>query len=283
VEPGAREPQSLGQPRAPWWCLPNWLGLDSPSVALAWTWAAGRAVGRELPLRIGLGFFLFVWSIYLADRLIDVARCPDWSEVPERLRFGRRHRLWFQGAFVFCLLATVSLTVGLPGEILSRVLLVAPGVLVYFGLFVAPVLIRRKLPGKEFAIGFFCTLPAWVAFGWDGRFGVMLPLYALLIALNCLVIASRERELDGRIDPGAATAWWGGLDRQLPGFAVGLAVVSLALALLSASLFLGAVGAGAMALLILHLKAPGTASERVRALADLCLFVPPLGAATWNG
>jgi len=238
-------------------------------------------VGRELPLRIGLGFFLFVWSIYLADRLIDVARCPDWSEVPGRLRFGRRHRIWFQVALALCLLATGTLAVGLPGEILSRVLLVAPGVLVYFGLFVAPVLVRRKLPGKEFAIGLYCTFPVWVAFGWDGRFGFMLPLYALLIALNCLVIASREREMDGRIDPGAATAWWAGLDRQLPGFALGLAVVSLVLALVTASLFLGAVTVGAMALFTLHQRAQRISSERVRALADLGLLLPLLGTSPW--
>jgi len=165
----------------------------------------------------------------------------------------------------------------LPGPVLHRVLWTAPGVVVYFLLFVAPVIAGRKLPGKEFAIGFFCALPAWVAFGWHERFAVLLPVYALLITMNCLVIASRERDLDGKIDPGAATAWWPGLERDLPKMGIGLAALSVLLLPTGSAAFLCAVVAGAMALVILHVRAPGITTERVRVLSDVCLLIPPLG------
>lgn len=248
-------------------------------MALAWTWAAGRAIGEDLPIRIGTGFFLFVWSIYLADRLIDVARCPDWGAVPERLRFGQRYRAVLMGCLLASLGVTMVLAWDLPAPVLHRVGWTAPGVIGYFLLFVAPVIAGRKLPGKEFAVGFFCAVPAWVAFGWHERFAVILPVYALLITLNCLVIASRERDLDGKIDPGAATAWWPGLERDLPKAGLGLAVLSVLLIATGSAAFLGAIAAGAIALMILHRQAPGMRAERVRLLADVCLLIPPL--ALW--
>jgi hypothetical protein len=263
----------------------NWLGLDSPAVALAWTWAAGRSTGQELPGPIALGFFLFVWSIYLGDRLIDVARCPDWTSVPTRLRFGRQHVAWLRIAVILSLSGTVILAWSLPGDVLGRVVVAAPGVLAYFGLFVAPLPGRRKLPGKEFAIGAFCALPMWVAFGWRDSFRVMLPPYALLITLNCLVIASRERELDGKIDPGAATAWWMTLRRDIPLVGLGLAGVSLVLAMIfpEPAVFLRGIAAAALAMLALHLAAPRWPAERVRACADFGLWVPGCCVGVWLG
>ena len=254
-------------------------------MALAWTWAAGRSIGQELPGRIALGFFLFVWSIYLADRLIDVARCPDWTAVPERLRFGRRHAVWFRLALGLSLAGTAVLAWVLPGEIMRRVLLAAPGVLLYFALFVAPIAGRPKLPGKEFAIGVFCTIPVWVAFGWHDQFLEILPPYALLISLNCLVIASRERELDGKIDPGAASAWWRALHRDLPVAGTGLILVSLILAGVhpASAVFLAGVALGALAMVILHLRGARLSAGRVRALADLWLLLPGCGVASWLG
>ncbi len=252
-------------------------------MALAWTWAAGRAVGQELPAGVAVGLFLFVWSIYLADRLIDVARCPDWGAVPERLRFGRRYRTWFRGALWMSLAGTAWLAVGLPGEILLRVAITAPGVLIYFALFVQPVF-GRKLLGKEFAIGFFCTLPIWVAYGWLREFSVLLPFYAGLISCNCLVIASREQDLDRRVDPGAATAWWPSLDRDVTRLLLVLLALLAAMALARSlpgyddgtRVFLGAQGISAVALLVLHTRAMQLSAERVRSLADLCLLVPVL-------
>jgi hypothetical protein len=259
--------------------------LDSPAVALAWTCAAGRAVGEELSGRVAWGFFLFVWSIYLADRLIDAARCPDWSLVPERLRFGQRHRGWFLVALCGSLVATLVLALGVSGEIFRRVLMVAPGVPLYFALFVKP-LSGRKLPGKEFVIGFFCTLPIWVAFGWHREFALTLPIYAGLVACNCLLIASRERDLDRRLDPGAATAWWRTLDRDLNGMGLGLAAagaVGLALGFSGHreryAAFLGAEILAALALVCLHRQAGRLSAGRVRLLADLCLLGPAVCAA----
>jgi hypothetical protein len=259
--------------------------LDSPAVALAWTGAVGRAVGQDLPPRVAWGFFLFVWSIYLADRLLDVAGCPDWRSVPERLRFGRRHRRWLFGALLVSLGVTLWLACGVSWEILRRALLTVPGVLVYFALFVKPVS-GTKLPGKEFAIGLFCTFPVWVAFGWHDEFARILPLYAGLVSCNCLVIASRERELDRGVDPGAATRWWPALQRDVPWIGLVLAAsgaVAWGLTLRAgrgalSGVFLAEILA-ALGLVGLHLRARRLSAERVRLFADLCLLVPVLALA----
>jgi hypothetical protein len=142
----------------------------------------------------------------------------------------------------------------------------------------------RKLPGKEFAIGFFCTVPIWVAFGWHGEFAVLLPIYAGVITLNCLVIAFRERDLDLKVDPGAATAWWPTLERDVLWIGWGLVVASVAAACsievgshaTGVVSFLSTSAASALFLVILHSRSLYLSAERVRALADLCLLVPVL-------
>src|ERR1700735_371409 len=82
-----------------WWFLPSWLGLDAPCVVSTWTWATSRASDRALPVRPVVAMFLVVWFIYLTDRLIDVARCRDWTNATGRMRFGRTYR----PLFVVCL------------------------------------------------------------------------------------------------------------------------------------------------------------------------------------
>ena len=72
-----------------WWFLPSWLGLDAPCVVSTWTWATSRSSDAALPIRPAAALFLVVWSTYLTDRLIDVARCQDWTHATGRFRFGR--------------------------------------------------------------------------------------------------------------------------------------------------------------------------------------------------
>src|SRR4051812_23255363 len=86
-----------------WWFLPSWLGLDAPVVVLTWTWATSRASHASLPVRPATALFLVVWFIYLSDRLIDVARCQDWTDATGRLRFGRNCRPLLLSCLVCCI------------------------------------------------------------------------------------------------------------------------------------------------------------------------------------
>src|SRR5947209_3682908 len=112
-----------------WWFLPSWLGLDAPCVVSSWTWAISRSTGLPLPLRAVAGMFLTVWAIYLADRLVDVARCRDWERATGRLRFGRRFRPLFVACLSCCVAGLAALAwLGLPDEVVWRAVIVSGGV-----------------------------------------------------------------------------------------------------------------------------------------------------------
>src|SRR5262245_64570356 len=99
------------------WFLPSWLGLDAPCVVLTWTWAISESSEAILSFRPAAAMFLVVWSVYLLDRLIDVARCGDWREVTGRLHFGRRYRSLFVAALTACMAGIVALLIaGLPAD-----------------------------------------------------------------------------------------------------------------------------------------------------------------------
>src|SRR5437016_959480 len=157
-----------------WWYLPSWLGMDAPCVVLTWTWAISQDSELILSFRPGGAMFLVVWSIYLLDRLIDVARCSDWQKATGRLRFGRRYRLLFLACFSLCMIGIVAfLVAGLPVEVIWRAAYVALGLTLHFLVFVVPVFIREKLPGKEFGVGLFFALGAFACLGYTIG---MLPL-----------------------------------------------------------------------------------------------------------
>ena len=69
-----------------WWQLPSWLGLDAPCVVSTWCLAIAHSTGKRPAGVVMAALFLTVWSIYLADRLTDVARCTDWRSVSGRMR-----------------------------------------------------------------------------------------------------------------------------------------------------------------------------------------------------
>ena len=88
-----------------WWFLPSWLGLDAPVVVVVWTLAIGSTYDLAAPWQSYAILAATVWAIYLADRLIDVSRCQDWSSATARLGFGRRFWLVFVICLGLCLIA----------------------------------------------------------------------------------------------------------------------------------------------------------------------------------
>lgn len=267
-------------PDAPfrWWFLPSWLGLDAPCVVLTWTWAAARSINQPLPLRPAAAMFLVVWTIYLGDRLIDVARCRDWTEATGRLRFGRDWRWLFIACLVFCLagIATV-VAIGLPAAVIVRAGLVALGVGLHFLIFVTPAFRRKKLPGKEFGVGLFFALGAAACLGVTPTLLPLLVSIAAVVAYNCLVIAARDAASDRANDPGGASHWWPTIDRDLVWIGVVLSLAAIVSAIVTGQpAFFGSAAAAFALLTLLHLVAGRLSGDAVRALADYALLTPIL-------
>ena len=259
-----------------WWFWPCLLGLDAPCVALTWTYGVGRATDRPLVPRVALALFLTVWSIYLGDRLLDVARCQNWQTATGRLRFGRRWWPMFAvllGCSLMSLLAV--LWNGLPAAVLRRGAIVAIGVGLHYLLFVTPVVLRVDLPGKEVGVGLFFPLGAFVCVGATLK---TLPLFValvLVVTFNCLVIAARDTESDRANDPRAASRWWPTLRRDLGWLGLALTVAAGAMSVVAhETAFYLAVAVASGALTTLHWRAQRASGDAVRALADFALLTP---------
>ncbi len=258
-----------------WWFLPSWLGLDAPCVVLTWTWATSRATGAPVPVGAAAAMFLVVWSIYLTDRLVDVASCQDWRLATGRLRFGRDWRLLFITCLGVCIAGIlVLLAAGLPADVLWRAVGVALGVGLHFLVF---VFFRGKLPGKELGVGLFFALGAYACLGGTWQ---MVPLFtsiALVVAYNCLVIAARDADIDRANDPGGASHWWPTMDRDLVWIGMALSLTATAAAMMAReSAFYLSVAPAVTALTILHHYSRHLSGDSVRAIADFALFTPIL-------
>lgn len=259
-----------------WWYTPSWLGLDAPCVVSTWTWATSRTLGVEFPLRPVAAMFLVVWCIYLLDRCIDVASCKDWDQATGRLRFGRDYRFLFLTCLSFCFLGILGvLWFGLPRPVLERALLVGVGVGLHFLVFIKPILLGKKLPGKEFCVGIFFALGVFACLGVTARSLPLLASIAGLVAYNCLVIAARDTECDQANDPGGASHWWRTMNRDLLflGFVSAMAA-ALCAVLLNEQTFYLSVATAFAAHLVLHLYANRLSGDAVRALADYGLLTP---------
>ena len=268
------------RPNLRWWWIPSWFGLDSPFVVATWTWAVSQVLEQRLRWEVYAAQFLACWSVYLADRLIDVARCRDWSCVNGRLEFGRRFQplLMVLLALNGVLLAGL-LILGAVSETAIRGLWVAIGVLGYGLIFVIPVFFREKLPGKEVGIGLFSALGIWAALGNQAGLWPLLTGIALVVMLNCFVIAARDREIDRANDPGGASRWWKQMHHQLPIFGmIGVLGSAVMIVLGHDSRFYLSLGLAFASLVILHRLANRVSPDSVRAIADWCLLTPWLVA-----
>lgn len=281
------EPAMTERPANPfrWWFLPSWLGLDAPCVVTTWTWAITRSSDAVLSMRPAAALFLVVWSIYLIDRLIDVARCRDWKHATGRLRFGRDWQPLFWACLGFCTAGILAiLWAGLPVEVLKRAAAVGLGVGLHFLAFVTPVFHRNKLVGKEFGVGLFFALGAYSCVGATRQTLPQLGAIALVVAFNCLVIAARDARSDEANDPGGASRWWHTMNRDLRWIGAALILTAVCAAILgNATNFYMSVAAAFAVLTVLHHYAGRISGDAMRALADFALFtpIPVIGIFSW--
>jgi hypothetical protein len=233
-------------------------------------------MGEALPARPAIAMFLVVWFIYLFDRLIDVARCKDWTNATGRLRFGRDWRLLFLVCLVCCVLGLVVVVwAGLPAEVIERGAVVAVGVSLHCLAFVTPFVVGVKLPGKEFGVGLFFALGAYACIGATPSSLAKLLSVAVVVAFNCLVIAARDADSDRANDPGGATRWWRTIHRDLLWLGVGLTLTAALISIVAhETAFYLSVATAFAGLTVLHRFARRLSGDAVRAIADFALFTP---------
>ncbi len=189
----------------PIWAWPHLLGLDAPVVAMCWQLLVSRYL-QPIPHRYTLALGLTVWTIYLADRLLDTRRAPAASE-------GLRHQFSRQFRALLAALILMNLAV-LP--------------------FLGPLPIRAAIPIVSALAIYFITVHAFRA-RWPKELavavifalGVALPIhpfpflldFAFLCFWNCTAIEYWER---GLADLHPIPAW---LAQRLVGSALAAAAV----------------------------------------------------------
>jgi hypothetical protein len=184
-----------------------------------------------------VALFLTAWLIYLGDRLADCTTLkPDF---PRSLRqeFCLRHReIWVAavvlvGGFdAYVVWRTTALETFLIGAVVGLF------ALIYLVINHPLGLIWRSLPAKELAIGVLFTAGILVALSpatssLSGPLVITALTFAALCALNCISIANWERELDQAQEKVSIATRHPNFTRRAASICVGLAVSSLAMAI----------------------------------------------------
>ena len=150
----------------PVWAWPHLLGLDAPLVAIAWQLLVSRQL-QPIPTRYTLALFLTVWTIYLADRLLDTRR-PITPNEPLRHRFSRQARL----PFTILILTNLVLLTQLTPLPITPALPILTALIAYF------VIVHASLTrwSKELAVATIFAL------------GVSLPIHPFPFVLDFLFL-----------------------------------------------------------------------------------------------
>lgn len=261
----------------------NLFCLDAPLVALAWQWIFARSFGAHLtwPLRVLL--FLTAWLIYLGDRFADSIRLPAGSPRSERHQFCQDHMVgwWIAIVIIFVVDAALALrSLDLQMFFLGGTLAVVCAVYLFLNHLLGgrwrPIPMKEKAVGVLFAAGTTLAVVG-VLPGLTISFAFAVVLFAMLCTLNCLCIASWERELDAAQGKTSLLTGWPSVARVLKPFGLFIVAVSLVLAVVwrfAAPLWI-CLAASALLLMWL-LGAAHLRRDSRTALADLVLLTPLL-------
>jgi hypothetical protein len=245
----------------------NLVCLDAPIVAVLWLLLFARTF--ELPLRLGnaVALFLTAWLIYLADRLADAASLKMGTPRSLRQRFCLRHReIWIcalvliGGFDLYVIWRSVPAGTFISGAIVGGL------ALIYLALNYPRGLIWRALPAKEIAIGFLFTAGTLVPLlpvtrPASASFFAGALAFACLCSLNCMSIARWEQDLDLAQEKVSLATRYPGFAWQVGKICGGLALVSVAMAIIyrpAAPVF---VCACVSAVLLAWLNAPADLKE----------------------
>lgn len=261
----------------------NLLCLDAPLVALAWQWIFARSFGAHLnwPLRVLL--FLTAWLIYLGDRFADSIRLTAESPRSDRHQFCQNHMVgwWIAIVVIFVVDSALALrSLDLQMFFLGGTLAVICTVYLFLNHLLGgrwhPIPMKEKAVGVLFAAGTTLAVVGLLP-GLTISFGFAVVLFAMLCTLNCLCIASWERELDAAQGKTSLLTGWPAVSRVLKPFGLFIVALSLVLAAVwrfAAPLWI-CLAVSALLLIWLH-QGDGLRRDSRTALADLVLLTPLL-------
>lgn len=259
----------------------NLFCLDAPLVAVAWQWLFARSFGAHLtwPLRVLL--FLTAWLIYLGDRFADTMRLPADAPRSERHRFCQDHMVgwWVAIVVIFVVDAGLALrTLDLQLLFLGGTLAIICAVYLFLNHLLGgrwrPVPMKEKAVGVLFAAGTTLAVVGQLP-GLTISFAFAVVLFAMLCTLNCLCIASWERELDAAQGKTSLLTGWPSAERALRPLGLFVVGVSLVLAIVwrfAAPLWI-CFAVSALFLNRLH-AASSLPRDNRTALGDLVLLTP---------
>jgi hypothetical protein len=266
-----RQDSTLHQ-SAPWWLWPNILSLDAPLVTFAWQWWFAKTFAVRLNVVQYLVLFLVVWLLYALDRWLDGWKLDTTKAHSSRHAFYLHHRWGIASVWlsVFVFTAITALTRLPRADIFNGLLL-----LFFCGLYF--ILVHTKpswqLIPKEVQVGVMVslgtTLCLWSHFS-VYPFILATFCFALLITLNCVLIAVWEHSLD---QAQSFTSIASRLPHQWLRI-FGLCLMGFSLALSFWQIFYVPVGLSAGLLIALQYITHKTALRRV--LADAMLLTPLL-------
>jgi hypothetical protein len=281
----------------------NLVCLDAPVVAVVWLWLFARTFHVPVQLGNAVALFLTAWLIYLADRLADAVSLRSGMPRSLRQEFCLRHReAWISGLVLiagfdlYVIGRSVAAGTFLAGAVVGIL------AVVYLALNYPRGLVWRSVPAKEVAIGLLFTAGTLVALlppapPMTPTFIASGLAFAGVCSLNCISIAIWERGLDQAQEKVSVATQHPGFTRHVGKICGGLALVSIALAIMqrpAAPVFVCAcVSAGLLGWLnapaglkegrFQNRRSLGMNRDQRTALADLVLLTPiiPLILTVW--
>ncbi|HEY2800265.1 MAG TPA: hypothetical protein VGI85_06705 [Chthoniobacterales bacterium] len=261
----------------------NLLCLDAPIVAVAWQWLFARSFGAHLGWSLRALLFLTAWLIYLGDRFADTIRLPATAPRSQRHRFCQEHMAawWIAIVVIFVVDTSLALrSLDLQMLILGATLATVCALYLFFNHLLGgrwrPIPMKEKAVGVLFAAGTTLAVVGELP-GLTISFAFAVVLFAILCTLNCLCIASWERDLDTAQGKTSLLTGWPAVARFLRplGFFLGIVALVLALAWRFAAPLWLSLAVSAFLLVWLE-SAHSLPRDNRTALADLVLLTPLL-------
>lgn len=254
------------------------LSLDAPTVAALWTWFIARSCRIHLPVVAILAMAVAVWTLYVADRLLD-AQLAGREELEARHYFHGHHRFAFLVGITAASILLATLLPRLSQEAIRLYLILGGFVFGYFVIIHATESARR-LP-KEIAVGICFASAVFIpTVSRDPNLRrTLLPaalLFASLCSLNCLFIYAWEHPSPTGTVPHTITRF---ALKHLP--ALSLLVCGLAIAFATTDsqphrLICFPIAMSVGCLLLLHRNRSRSSPLMLRSAADFVLLTPLL-------
>jgi hypothetical protein len=258
--------RSIAPPRI--WQWPNIMALDAVLIALAWQQLLATLAEYSLSLTARVVLACSIWLTYMADRLFDVANRPTTQLRSTRHRFAQKHArtLWISWGIVLIINLVAAFT------ILEAMQLRNGGALLIACLLYTALNQRysRSFFPKEICVALIFTggVIVFLPYPWPKLAAASL---SLLCLTNCLMIGSKERDIDAAMQVRSMAQWSFKLILLLWS-ATGLLIYFLDTQLkIAVSLSLAA-------LLIIQIRQTQIPVERFRVLSDTALLIGPVAA-----